>query len=393
MQGFNKLRNLGQRVVTGIKAVGTMNDAVQTAHSAFSGVSDELPHSGMMGNPAGARGRQSYIPDIDDEDEPEFEQYYQEPIPEITESLKRNFEQKAKIKTQIIAGQIRKQYLWRRLLAKLVIQNKGDAQVANKYKDFTEDEIKELPKNIQLIIRNQNHLKAIDSIKIDKALEESCIEYFMMEFEEDYRNGIQLDLRNTNPVELMVMQYNQPFDEVLADIGIDWGLEAKPKVMQIVENVFTKYFGKNQNEVVQEAPIVEETPSAEVLNSSQEINPESNENPSTTEEVVTPNMGEEQEPTNLVQLPTAKPQRWSKTYLQNQEMPNEGTPRWLNYLASKGLTMDMIQDENNFFDDIDHRLRFLAEFDNNWQGEVKTFSIAEKLNMIQEDIPEGHNED
>lgn len=163
--------------------------------------------------------------------------------------------------------------------------------------------------------------------------------------------------------------------------------------MQIVENVFTKYFGKNQNEVVQEAPIVEETPSAEVLNASQEINPESNESPSTTEEVVTPNMGEEQEPTNLVQLPTAKPQRWSKTYLQNQEMPNEGTPRWLNYLASKGLTMEMIQDENNFFDDINHRLRFLAEFDNNWQGEVKTFSIAEKLNMIQEDIPEGHNED
>lgn len=237
MSLFEKLKN-------NVAKVGSATDAVRTAREAFSAFSNtQHPYNGMMGNPTTSRGKEGRLeyyqkPELEIEDE-DFEPQIVER--EVSAALMESFRKRAAMKTDMIILELQKKYLFQKVLAKIIIQNKGDDLIAKKHEDLDDDEIKELPKEVQKVLRNQKHLKAIEGFKIEDYFKESCIEYFTMEFEEDYRNGLTPDFKDINPIELLTMKMQEPFQKLVADYVVDYVLEVKPKIIEGASTLKTKY--------------------------------------------------------------------------------------------------------------------------------------------------------
>lgn len=236
--------------------VGSATDAVRTARKAFDSFSNaQHPYNGMLGNPTTSRGKEGRLDyyqksdeEIEDED---FEPQVVER--EVSAALMESFRMRAAMKTDLIILKLQKKYLFQKVLAKIVIQNKGDDLIAKKHEDFEDDEIKELPKDVQKVLRNQKHLKAIEGFKIEDYFKQSCIEYFTMEFEEDYRNGLTPDFKDINPIELLTMKMQEPFEKLVADYAIDYALEVKPKIIEGASTLKTKYINRAVKKVTNDS--------------------------------------------------------------------------------------------------------------------------------------------
>lgn len=239
MSALDTFKKMGRAAMGGARATQTAYNAAQQAREAFGGMANDTPNGGMMGNPWGGK-----INDWDSPENDHWDEYGTQQI-EVDDSVRRNFRKKAEIKTDIIIGRIRASYLYKRIIAKLLITNKGDDKIALQHKELSEEEVRELPKEIQKLLRNQMHIAKIDSVKIDEDLRESCVEYFAFEFEENYRNGIANDFSGINPMQLLYQQYNQPFNELLGDLALDFGLENKEKGIAIAQAFIAKLM-KNQ---------------------------------------------------------------------------------------------------------------------------------------------------
>lgn len=230
---------------------GTGN-ALKTAADAFGAFSaTPHPYQNMMGNPTTSRGSAGQLRNYQyqepesryEEEEQEGVHYHQPEVieREVSEALMLSFKKRATVKTDMIILQLQRKYLYQKVLAKVVIQNKGDDETARIHQDIDEDEFAELSKDVQKILRNQRHLRAIENFKIEDYFKESCIEYFVMEFEEDYRNGIAPDFKDINPIQLMMMKMQEPFTQLVADYVVDYALELKPKIIEGATALKTKY--------------------------------------------------------------------------------------------------------------------------------------------------------
>lgn len=383
---LGSLRKSGGRILSGVEATTKVAETLNQTRHAFSGMDEEeLPYGSMMGKNQGARGRASNLPNDFDEDDdfPEDTRYstYNEPII-VTEALRNTFRKKAELKVGIIAGRIKEQFILKKLAAKLFIQNTGDAEIANKYRDFTPDQIKELDRPTQKVIRNQKHIQSIDAIELSQELKDQCVEYFLIEFEDEYvnTNGQMPDFSGFNPMELMFQKFNEPFKELLGDLALDLGLELKPKATQYLDLVLNKFVKKKAEEITGESvdeapeePIVQEQPSAVVV-----------------EESVLTDVPIPDEMKEVLKLPSAINQRkWASTYLKDQQMPEYETPNYQDFLTSKGLDFDDVTfNDDSMFPQLNDRLKFLQEFDK-WNGfranENLMNEVHEKMNNVGQD--------
>lgn len=254
MSIFEKLKgNLGRKVTT-------TQDAIKAASNAFSAFQPNHPYNGMMGNPTTSRGKEGNLDSYrfeQNEHEEDEQEYYQPEVIErqVSDKLMESFRKRASMKTDMIILQLQTKYLYQKVLAKVIIQNKGDELIAKKHEDIDDEEIKELPKEIQKILRNQKHLKAIEGFRIEDYFKESCIEYFTMEFEEDYRNGLTPDFKDINPIELLTMKMQEPFNNLIADYAVDYALEIKPKIIQGIGSLKKKYIDSPIKEVSEQVKI------------------------------------------------------------------------------------------------------------------------------------------
>jgi hypothetical protein len=255
MSSLHTLKNLGGRILGGVNAVRTGAEAYEQAKNAFGGIQG-TPNSSMLN--ANQQKQQPFQFENDGWDEsPQTIQY------EIDAGTAKNFRKKAEMKADLMILNVKKSFLFKRIIAKLIVTNKGDDEIFNTHKDLDYDEIKDLPQEIQKIIRNQQHVRKIESVTIDEILRESCIEYFVFEFEEDYRNGINPDFSGINPVELIIRKFNEPFDELIGDLVLDFGLAHKEKGIEfgkkLMEKVMAKVKTESPEEVIEEQ-ILEDSP-------------------------------------------------------------------------------------------------------------------------------------
>ncbi|MEA5402635.1 hypothetical protein VB776_06900 [Arcicella sp. DC2W] len=237
-----------KRATDTVKGAG---NALKTAADAFGGISpNQHAYQGMMGNPTTSRGNDGQLRNYQyqqeqsryEEEEEEVHYHHPEVIErEVSDALMASFRKRATVKTDMIILQLQRKYLYQKVLAKVIIQNKGDDETARTHQDIDDDEFSQLSKDIQKILRNQKHLRAIENFKIEDYFKESCIEYFVMEFEEDYRNGIAPDFKDINPIELMMMKMQEPFTQLVADYVVDYALDLKPKIIEGATALKTKY--------------------------------------------------------------------------------------------------------------------------------------------------------
>jgi hypothetical protein len=248
------LRNLGRGVIGGVNAVRTGAEAYEQAKNAFGSMSN-TPNASML-NPSNQQQPLQF--ENDGWDESPQQQY------DIDAGTAKNFRKKAEMKADLMISSVKKSFLFKKIIAKLIVTNKGDDEIFNTHKDLDYDEIKDLPQDIQKIIRNQKHVRKIESVEIDEILRESCIEYFIFEFEEDYRNGINPDFSGINPVELIIRKFNEPFDELVGDLILDFGLAHKEKGIEfgkkLMENIMAKVKKEIPEEIIEEQ-VLEEVPS------------------------------------------------------------------------------------------------------------------------------------
>ena len=390
-------RKAGQKAMGTVEAASHVADAVQSTRTAFGKMSDEnLPYANMMGNPQGARGRESMFRGFDDdpEDEENGGGYSQEAIV-VTENLRNTFRQKAKLKVDIISGRIKSRAILKKLAAKLLIQNQGDEEIANRYKGFEPDQIKELDKDTQKIIRNQKHIKAIDSIELPQELKEQCIEYFAIEFEDEYveNNGKMPDFSQFNPMELMFQNFDAPYKELLGDLVLDIGMDLKPKATDFLSSLFNKYVKKKVDEIEQPEQVIEQAP----VNNDIPQNDVNTEQPSAVV-VEEPAVEEVVEiSNNILQLPRPQPQRWASTFKINGLEPDSTTPHFEDFLASRGLDMDDLSWGNDkvLFPDVSDRLRFLNDFDKFSEAREKSLlnnAIEDIENIDEEEKSDGDSD-
>lgn len=381
------MRSIFESITNKVNSVRGVGEAVHQATNAFQSMTNgDIPHGGMMGNPQTARGKSSYMPENDD-DEPFDDDEYgdnsayanQPQLRIVTNELQHTFERKAKLKYAIISGKLKDKNNWRRLIATLVVEDKDDKEIAKKYKDYDDDDISNLDKTIQRIIRNQNHLKKINSIKIEPEIEEQCIEFFVMEFVDDYMAGREPDFSGINAVELMYSKFTEPYNALIADLAIDYGLELKPKAIEFFKKVYIKVLGKQVDELTGETPplavdqpmaeLVEETPPIVMPESAAILVPES----------------------NIIPLPRTqlKPmlRRWGVNPI---EFPTLEVDYFEEFLASKGMDYDdIVYDEATLFDSAEAKLTFLKEFDKFAEIRAK----AELENEEPDDEPDDDDDD
>ncbi|MEA5425367.1 hypothetical protein [Arcicella lustrica] len=235
-----------KRATNTVKGTG---DALKIAADAFGGFSpSQHPYQGMMGNPTTSRGNAGQLKNyqyqqLQNQNEEEEEVHYHPEVVEreVSSALLESFRKRATMKTDKIILSLQKKYLFQKVLAKIVISNQGDDLIAKKHEDLEDDEIKDLPKEVQKILRNQKHLQAIEGFKIEDYFKESCIEYFTMEFEEDYRNGLTPDFKDINPIELLTMKMQEPFNNLMADYAVDYALRMKPEIIKGATAIKSKY--------------------------------------------------------------------------------------------------------------------------------------------------------
>ena len=250
MTSINTLKNLGSKILGGVNAVRTGAEAYEQAKNAFGGIQG-TPNSSMLN--ANQQQQQPFQFENDGWDEsPQPIQY------DIDAGTAKNFRKKAEMKADLMILNVKKSFLFKRIIAKLIVTNKGDDEIFNTHKDLDYDEIKDLPQDIQKIIRNQQHVRKIESVTIDEILRESCIEYFVFEFEEDYRSGINPDFSGINPVELIIRKFNEPFDELIGDLVLDFGLAHKEKGIEFGKKLMEKVMAKVKTESPEEEVVVEE---------------------------------------------------------------------------------------------------------------------------------------
>lgn len=244
MSIFDKLK----KATATVKGTG---NALKTAADAFGAFSaNPHPYQSMMGNPTTSRGSEGQLRNYHyEQEQSEFAEDEEEDIQyttqiverEVSSALMESFRKRATMKTDMIILRLQKNYLLQKVLAKLVICNEGDELIAKKHEDLEDDEIKDLPKEVQKILRNQKHIQAIEAFSVESYFKESCIEYFTMEFEEDYRNGLTPDFKDINPIELLTMKMQEPFNNLMADYAVDYALRMKPEIMKGVQAVKAKY--------------------------------------------------------------------------------------------------------------------------------------------------------
>lgn len=271
---FKQASKVGQQATQAL-------DMAKNAFSAFD--STQHSYTGMMGNPTTARGREGFInhyetsqePVHDFEDEPS---YFQEPSIErdISEALLSSFRKRAAMKTDMIILNLQKKFQFQKVLAKIIIQNKGDDLLAKKYQDYQEEELDDLPKVVQKVLRNQKHIKAIEAVSIDAYFKESCIDYFTLEFEEDYRNGLTPDFKDINPIELLQLKMQEPFLKLLSDYAVDLALEAKPKIISGFGQLKQQYIDPKVSSTLNKAPTLTQEEAFFVENESQPFQPAGN---------------------------------------------------------------------------------------------------------------------
>ncbi|WP_109742575.1 hypothetical protein [Arcicella aurantiaca] len=256
---LNTLKKLGRGVLDGVNAVRTGAEAYEQAKNAFGGMGN-TPNASML-NPSNQQQPIQFENDGWD-NSPQQIQY------DIDAGTAKIFRKKAEMKADLMILNVKKSFLFKRIIAKLIVTNKGDDEIFNTHKDLDYDEIKDLPQDIQKIIRNQKHVRKIESVEIDEILRESCIEYFVFEFEEDYRNGINPDFSGINPVELIYRKFNEPFDELIGDLVLDFGLAHKEKGIEfgkkLMENIMAKVKKETPIEEEIEEQVLEDSPSEDV---------------------------------------------------------------------------------------------------------------------------------
>lgn len=227
-------------VLNSMDKVRKTADAINQAHDAFAGIGGNPAMASMMGDtyptsrPSKSNSRRFYDDEDDDRDHG-----YQAPVV-LDDQLMKNFRKKAEMQTDLLIGELEFAYLWRRLVAKLFITNVGDEEVAKEYRDVQEEEITNLPKSVQLILRNQIHVKSIDKVTIDATLKESIIDYFVLDYETTYRSGVMPDFSHINPIALLKQKFNNPFYKLVGDLTYDWGLKNKEEGKLLLANIFNK---------------------------------------------------------------------------------------------------------------------------------------------------------
>ena len=234
---FSKQEN---PVMNGMNAVRKTADAINQAHDAFGAIGGNPAMASMMGDtyPTSRPSKSSSRRFYDDEDD-DRDHGYQAPVV-LDDQLMKNFRKKAEMQTDLLIGELEFAYLWKRLVAKLFVTNIGDEDVAKEYRDVEEEEILNLPKDVQLILRNQIHVKSIDKVTIDATLKESIVDYFVLDYETTYRSGVMPDFSHINPIALLKQKFNNPFYKLVGDLTYDWGLKNKEEGKQLLTNVFNK---------------------------------------------------------------------------------------------------------------------------------------------------------
>lgn len=240
---FQKTRDVG-KAITGASRVAKVSvDAVNMARQAFN-LDGNQPNN--YGNQQQESFPTQHYYDDDAINDTQLKDLEVEPTPQD----KKNFRKKAEIKAKIIVGTIKSSYLWKRILAKLIITNKGDDEIALRHKDLSESQIKELPKDVQLILRNQKHVQSIDNIKVSDDLMEAAVDYYAFEFEEQYRRGEYIDYSGIDPIKLIIQEHNAPFNELIGDLILDFGLNKKEALIEIgtkfYQKISEKYLDKPQ---------------------------------------------------------------------------------------------------------------------------------------------------
>jgi len=227
-------------VMNGINTVRKTADAFNQAHDAFAGIGGNPAMASMMGDTYTSRPNpSSNTRRFYDDDDDERDHAYQAPVI-LDDQLMKNFRKKAEMQTDLLIGELEFAYLWKRLVTKLFITNVGDEDLAKQYRNVEEDEITNLPKDVQLILRNQIHAKSIDKVTIDAVLKESIVDYFMLDYETSYRSGVMPDFSHINPIALLKQKFNNPFYKLVGDLTYDWGLKNKAEGKKLLTNVFNK---------------------------------------------------------------------------------------------------------------------------------------------------------
>lgn len=371
MSLYNSAKGIFDKATAAANSLRGVGTSVEQARNTFGQMAQgQMPHSGLFGNPSVAQGKKSYIPENyenEEDDENGYNPYLnQQELRTITDDLRKTFQRYAKLKFQIIVGKLRDKNNRKRVIAKLIVENTGDKEIAKKYQDYDDDELKDLDKSDQLIIRNQKHLVKIDKIKIDEETEMQCIDFFVMEFEEEYLAGREPDFKGIDPMELIIQKYSEPYSELIADFVIDYGLDLKPKAIEFCKALYIKILGKNaeQNlDTVLENPSdqLPEQPTAEVIENS--ILPEIS-----TDKITEDVVDEEEEPESddedddeNEESSKAPLKRWGVNPV---VFPDLEVEHFQEFLQSKGLDYDdILYSENQIFEDAQDKIKFLKEFD------------------------------
>lgn len=253
---FDKIKTTGNTLKKGIAKF-------DVAERAFSSMTDNA-YSKSIGMPTTARqndGRISQYADFarnqeedeeDEEEDVENDRYYRD-MPEereVNDSLRDSFVRRAEMKTDQLILTLKRSFQWKRVFTNVLVKGQGDDTIVKQYRNADDDDIDRLPKEIQKVLRNSKNLKAIDGISIDVTLRQACIEFFAMEFEEDFRNGLTPDFKDINPIKLLELKMAEPFEKIMGDFVMDFAIEHKQGVVDLVKDAKKKYIDKKSSVVL-----------------------------------------------------------------------------------------------------------------------------------------------
>lgn len=255
---FDKIKKTGSALQKGA-------EKFSIAERAFAGMTDNA-YTKSIGMPTTARDRDGRIgqyadyaqnrEDDDDEDDDDVpsDNYYRD-MPEereVNDSLRDSFYRRAEMKTDQLILTLKRNFQWKRVATNVIVKNSGDDTIVKQYQNAEAEDIDRLPKEIQKVLRNSKNLKAIEGIAIDDTLRTACIEFFAMEFEEDYRNGLAPDFKDINPIKLLELKMSEPFEKIMGDFVMDFAIDHKQGVVDAIKEAKKKYIDKKPT-----APIIQ----------------------------------------------------------------------------------------------------------------------------------------
>jgi hypothetical protein len=255
---------LFDKIKTGSSALQKGIEKFSVAERAFSGMTDNA-YTKSIGMPTTARDRDGRIgqyadyaqnreEEEDDDDDVPSDSYYRD-MPEereVNDSLRDSFYRRAEMKTDQLIFTLKRNFQWKRVVTNVIVKNSGDDTIVKQYQNADDEDIDRLPKEIRKVLRNSKNLKAIDGIAIDETLRTACIEFFAMEFEEDYRNGLTPDFKDINPIKLLELKMSEPFEKIIGDFVMDFAIDHKQGVVDAIKEAKKKYIDKKPT-----APIIQ----------------------------------------------------------------------------------------------------------------------------------------